>query len=434
MLLNTSIKTLHLCTQDGSGGAARAAYRIHQAQVATGMDSRMRVVVKGTGDERVTGGISPLSIAARLRAKLHRRALAHSRNGWVTDNPVLHTFGDENAGLVEEINASRADIIHLHWVSGMLSVTDIGRLTKPIVWTLHDMWTFCGGEHYAPDDAHARFRVGYRPDNRPFGEAGPDLNRQTWDTKRRTWADQRFTFVSPSLWLAECARESALVGHCPVYVIPNPLDTNYPWRPIPRDIARIALGLPPAAKLILMGADGGVSDPRKGGDLLRKSVVSVIEKTKGADLRVMIYGQGAPSKTEPAWPCPVHWLGAIRDDRLLALAYAAADVTVVPSRQDNLPNTAIEAQACGTPVVGFDIGGLPDIVEHQMTGWLAPAFDTNSLAHGIEWVLANEPLAKALGVKSRERAVARFSPAKVAGEYLRVYQDVLQQSQVSYSA
>jgi glycosyltransferase involved in cell wall biosynthesis len=187
------------------------------------------------------------------------------------------------------------------------------------------------------------------------------------------------------------------------------------------------LDLPPRAKLILMGADGGVRDPRKGGDLLRAAISKIIEKTQGEDVRLMVYGQDGPSAGEPPWSCPVQWLGEVRDDRVLALAYAAADVMVVPSRQDNLPNTAVEAHTCGLPVVAFDIGGLPDIVEHQITGWLAPAFDTESLAHGIEWVLADEPRAKALGVQARERAVARISPARVASEYMRVYQNVLKQ-------
>lgn len=418
------MKVLHVSTSDFSGGAARAAYRIHQAQVTAGIDSSMLVLHKGTSDTRVKAAPQK-SLARRVVEKIQRRWIAYRRRDWRTDNPILHTFSEASAQLIEYLNACDADILNLHWVAGMLSVTDIGQLRKPIVWTMHDMWPFCGGEHYAPDDAQARFRVGYRPDNRPPGEAGPDLNQLTWKAKRRAWAAQKFKIISPSHWLAECVHSSALMQHYPVHVVPNPLDTDYPWRPIPRDVARPALGLPPLAKLILMGADGGLRDPRKGGDLMRIAISNLIEKMRDDEIRLLIYGQEASSGPESAWPCPVHWLGAVRDDRVLALAYAAADVMIVPSRQDNLPNTALEAQACGTPVVAFDIGGLPDIVDHRETGWLAPAFDTEKLCDGIEWILADALRARALGLRARERAVNRFTPQKVASEYLRIYHDAL---------
>jgi glycosyltransferase involved in cell wall biosynthesis len=418
-----SLKVLHISTGDSGGGAARAAYRIHRAQVEYGIDSRMRVLQRGTADKRVTVGMPSFSITSRVAQKLYRRWLGYTRRGWHTDNPILHTFGDIGAGLVKELNASDADILNLHWISGMLSVKDIGCLRKPIIWTLHDMWSFCGGEHYAPDDATARFRQGYRYDNRPLGERGPDLNRQTWEAKRRAWARQRFTIISPSRWLAACAQQSVLFADAAVHVMPYPLDTVKTWRPIPREVARVALRLPPDKKLILMGAVGGVADPRKGGDLLRDTVARVAVRQSG-DAELMIYGQGdlAGDKT---WPCPVHWLGVVRDDRVLALAYSAADVMVVPSRQDNLPNTAVEAHACGTPVVAFDIGGLPDIISHRETGWLAKVFDTKDLAEGIVWVLSDEDRWGKLSQLARERAVERFSPGVIAEQYWRVYEEVL---------
>ena len=417
------MRILHVSHADSGGGAARAAYRIHRALVDNGIDSRMRVLHVGSGDPTVSSGRPRPVILRRVHDKVYQRLLARSQRGWCTDNPILHTFGQTGAGLVDELNNNDADILHLHWVAGMLSVADIGRLRKPMVWTLHDMWAFCGGEHYAPEESQARFRVGYRADNRPDGERGPDLNRKTWMAKRRAWANQHFTVVSPSHWLADCARDSALLGQHPVHVVANPLDTEFPWRPVPQQVARTALGLPSESRLILMGADGGVRDPRKGGDLLRAAVARVVAQTQGDDVRLLIYGQHGSTNTE-TWPCPVHWLGPVRDDRVLALAYSAADVMVVPSRQDNLPNTAVEAQACGTPVVAFDIGGLPDIVEHGRTGWLAPAFDIERMAEGITWALAQRETGR-LAEQARERAVARFAYSVVAEEYAALYSWVL---------
>jgi glycosyltransferase involved in cell wall biosynthesis len=390
--------------------------------VEYGIDSGMRVLHRGTGDDRVDSGTPP-PIAARLTQKLQRRWLSYSHKGWHTDNPILHTFGHLSAGLVDELNTCDADILNLHWISEMLSVKDIGRLKKPIVWTLHDMWAFCGGEHYAPDDAAARFRQGYRANNRPPGERGPDLNRQTWKAKRRAWARQCFTIICPSRWLADCARHSVLFADAAVHVIPYPLDTDKTWRPIPREVACVALSLPPDKKLILMGAEGGVADPRKGGDLLHDALALVAARQSG-DVELMIYGQEQP-QGENTWPCPVHWLGVVRDDRVLALAYSAADMMVMPSRQDNLPNTAVEAQACGTPVVAFDIGGLPDIVIHRVSGWLAKAFDTVDMAEGILWVLGDSKRWQGLSRTAREKAVERFSPGVIAEQYGRVYEQVL---------
>lgn len=419
------MKVLHVSTTDFGGGAARAAYRIHRALVENGINSRMRVLHCGTDDDSVTAG-TPKPITVRLIQALYRRWLLHTRRNWHTVNPVLHTFGQIGTGLVNELNASDADVLNLHWISNMLTVSDIGQLKKPVVWTLHDMWAFCGGEHYAPDDAAARFKKGYHAGNRPPAERGPDLNRQTWETKRRLWAKQKFTIVSPSRWLAACAQQSVLFADATVQVIPNPLDVVKTWRPIPSDMARVALDLPPGKKLILMGADGGVADPRKGGDLLRDAMMRVVADQSGR-VELMIYGQGKPAIDE-AWPCRVNWLGKVRDDRVLSLAYSAADLMVVPSRQDNLPNTAVESQACGAPVVAFDIGGLPDIVAHRETGWLAKAFDTEDLAAGMLWTLEDRDRRQRLSQAARERAVERFSPQVIAEQYIQIYEQVIRQA------
>lgn len=413
------MQILHLNHSDCQGGAARAAYRVHRCLVDADIDSRMRVLLKGSADDNVMAG-PPRSIQQRIGDIFFRRWLAHTRRNWRTDNPILHTFGQISAGLADELNSCDADILNLHWVSGMLSIADIGRLKKPIVWTLHDMWAFCGGEHYAPDDATARFRLGYRSNNQPAGESGPDLNRRTWEAKRRAWARQQFTIVSPSHWLADCARQSVLFGEATIHVIPNSLDTHYPWVPTPREMARTALNLPLNRKLILSGAHGGIADPRKGSDLLHEGIARIIADRKNTDIELVVFGQSAPDGNHNC-PCPVHWLGTVNDDRLLALMYSAADVMVVPSRQDNLPNTAVEAQACGTPVVAFNLGGLPDIVTHQETGWLARPFDTEDLAAGIAWVVADSVRSTALATQSRMQAVKQFSPKVIAQQYEKVY-------------
>jgi glycosyltransferase involved in cell wall biosynthesis len=193
--------------------------------------------------------------------------------------------------------------------------------------------------------------------------------------------------------------------------------------------ARLLLNLPGTKKLILMGADGGVQNPRKGGDLLFDAIEKVAE-TGEEDIELLIFGQAAPAEAKPL-PYPVHWLGRVQDDRILAMAYNAADVMVVPSRQEAFGLTAQEAMACGTPVVAFEIGGLPDIVEHQQNGWLAKPFDTGDMAAGISWIIENSDTQKWLGENGRKIVAERFSPQSVGIKYEQVYQRLLNAHQAS---
>lgn len=420
------MKILHISTSDANGGAARAAYRIHRALLASNVSSRMHVLHSSTGDHTVFRTTTwHKSLFRWIATKLKKRLTKLSQIGWHTNNSTLHTFGHFSSYIVDELNNSDADILHLHWISGMLSVRDIGRLRKPIVWTLHDMWAFCGGEHYAPDDSQSRFRLGYLKDNRPPHERGPDLNRKTWTAKRHEWAKQCFTIISPSNWLASCAKDSVLLRDQSIYVIPNPLDTNLLWRPTARNLARASLNLPSEPKLVIMGADSGLRDPRKGGDLFLATMNKVIENILCKDVQILIFGHKHRPTDKFDWPCPVHWLGDIKDDNLLALSYSAADLMVVPSRQDNLPNTAVEAQACGIPVVSFKVGGLPDIIDNKVTGSMATSFNTDSLAEEICWVLEDDNRHRAMSANSRRRAVDLFSEHTVAEKYLAAYRKTL---------
>ncbi len=411
---------LQLSTDDFSGGASRAAYRLHQALCAQGLDSRMRVLVHQTANARVIAGRGPRSFEQKVRDRVARVLRDRRARQFRTDNLILHSYGQVSAGLVGEINASPADVLNLHWIVNLLSVEDIGRLRKPIVWTLHDMWAFCGGEHYAPDNVGARFGHGYLNDNRPAGEHGPDLNREAWERKRRAWADQSFQIVAPSRWMAGCVRDSVLFRNTPVRVIPNPIEMEQLWRPLSKRFAHAALGLDPNKQYVLSGSAGG-SPHLKGEDLLLKAMARVAA-ARGQEIEILIFGQFRPLHDQD-WPCRVHWLGPVRDDHVMATIYSACDLMVVPSRQDNLPNTAVEANACGAPVVGFEIGGLPDIVSHQESGWLARAFDTDMLGDGILWMLSDPQRLAKLSAQARKIALARYSGQAVTQQYLQVYEE-----------
>lgn len=407
--------------RDSNGGAARAAYRIHSALRSLGIDSTMRVMEKGSNDPSVLTGEGPGTFE-RIKKKIQTYWHDLQSRSWYTDNLETHSFGWESADIIQEINTSNADIIHLHWVSGMLSIEDIGRISKPVVWTMHDMWAFCGAEHYSPEDHEARFKIGYHRSNRPKMEGGPDLNRKVWEIKCKEWSGKGFYIVSSSNWLDNCVCQSWLFRNNDHRVIPLPLDASFPWLPFPKNAAREMLNLPFDKKLVLTGADGGLVNERKGGDLL----FAALEELSGRglkDIELVIFGQEKFDERE--WPFPVHWLGAIYDDRILAQAYSAADVMVVPSRQECFGQTATEAMSCGTPVVAFGLGGLFDIVDHQVNGWLAEPLDSSSLAIGIEWVLADEIRHELLSSNSIKTVKNRFSPHLIAEAYVKLYNSIL---------
>ncbi|MDB9541457.1 glycosyltransferase family 4 protein [Anabaenopsis tanganyikae CS-531] len=409
------MKIIHISHSDIQGGAARAAYRIHQALRLHGLDSTMAVNVATSGDWTVQSHKTKLAKGlARLRPQLG----SLPRQWLRTDNPILHSPAIIPSTWSDRLNCTDADVLHLHWVNGeMLSIPDITKLGKPVVWTLHDMWAFCGAEHYTEE---FRWCQGYWKDNRPSYESGFDLNRWTWNRKRKHW-QKPLQIVTPSQWLADCVTKSALMADWPVRVVPNTINTDI-WQPFEKNLARKLLHLPLDVPLLLFGALNGSRDPRKGFDLLQAALNHLRGQMPG--LQLVVFGQLAPK--EPIdLGFPIHYMGRLHDELSLRILYSAADVMIIPSRQDNLPNTGLEAHACGTPVIAFNTCGLPDIVEHLKTGYLAKAFDTTDLAHGIQWLLSDFSRLMTLGLAARQRAVDKWSVKVVADAYQNVYNSVL---------
>lgn len=434
------MKIFHVNASDIDGGAARATYRIHRSLLehgsVHGLQSQMYAVSKSGDDHTVlTGSSDSLSgISKYLRVRLSRFA----RRGFSTANPSFHSLAWPPAGLGKDlfrISCLDNALLHLHWVGEFngvgdvtLSIEEIGRLPGPLIWTLHDQWAFCGAEHYtspplqqetASDDQ--RFVIGYTPASRPASESGPDINRRTWLRKRRAWR-RPIQIVCPSNWLADCARRSALMGEWPISVIPNPIDLEV-WAPFEKSLARVLLSLPADRPLVLFGAVGGTTDPRKGADLLLEALQRLRTQVAGTPLErlaLVVFGQSQPAQP-PNLGFPIHYTGRLNDDISLRMVYSAADVFVIPSRQDNLPNTGLEAHACGTPVVAFRTGGMVDIVDDGVTGALAEPFDPDSLSYSIRLVLEAPDRELHLGAAARRRASLLWSPKRIASMYADQY-------------
>ncbi len=424
------MKVLHVAYSDVFGGAARAAYRIHRSLVEYGnnhnITSGMRVLDKRTRDSSVYGGrpskeffLWP-ALRQRLIQKQFRSYKVKSSSFTISRFPT---------GLGKELNASDADVLNLHFLGNdTLSIEEIGSLNKPLVWRLPDMWAFCGAEHYVDvmNDETDRFRYGYLKTNNT--QPSKDFNRKVWKRKYKSW-QKPIHIVSPTNWLADCVRKSYLMKNWPVTVIPTAIDLQL-WKPKEKSHIRYALGLPLHVPIILFGAMGGTADPRKGGDLLFEALGKLKSLSKGTSLEnieLVVFGQSKPDK-ENGLDFPVHYMGHLNDDITLSMLYAAADVMIIPSRQDNLPGTAIESLACGTPVVSFDIGGLPDLIAHKQNGWMAKPFDTTDMAEGILWILSDKERYSHLSKKARTLAEERYHANSIASKYAALYHDILNHS------
>ena len=435
------MNVLHVNASDINGGAARAAYRIHRSLVENGdlyvIDSQMRSISKSTDDPTVIGG--PSLRHDSIRRRLQLRLVRNPPNGFLTDNPTPHSVAWPATGLGQDLVDSHRrgeiDLVHLHFLGDdTLSIEEIGKLSIPLVWTLHDQWAFCGAEHYTSPplpgesaSSDVRFALGYTTASRPSHESGPDLNRRTWLRKRSVWR-RPIQIVCPSTWMADCSRRSVLMADWPITVVPYPIDVQV-WSPFDQSQARALLQLHQDRPLVLFGAVGGINDSRKGADLLLHALQLLRSQVAGTALErleLVVFGQSRPLNP-PSFGFPIHYSGRLHDDLSLRLLYAAADVMVVPSRQEAFGQTASEAHACATPVVAFRTGGLVDIVDDRSTGALAEPFEPESLAAAIRWVLEDPQRRQQLGAAARQRAERLWDPARVAGQYAEVYRQAMQQ-------
>ncbi len=415
------MKVTHLSHQDGKGGAAVATKRLHGGLRAIGVDSAMIVGRKFSADPSVESFLPPLG------AKLLKRLDKWPRTFLRTRSQSLISPAWVGAPVWRAVNRRSPDIAHLHWVcDGFLRIEALNRLKAPIAWSLHDMWALGGGEHYV--EGCGRYKDGYLAANRPAGESGFDLNRWVWRRKRRAWAAvPEITLFAVSHWLADRARESVLFRERPIEVLHNGLDAQV-FKPQGQHAAREALGLPPRIPLVLYGALEATTDKRKGFDLLRDALGHLRARTAGLELVVFGNGPGAGAEGGRSEAFKTHYLGRIDDPSRLSTVYAACNVMVVPSRQESFGQTALEALACGTPVAAFRIGGIPEIVQHLRSGYLAEAFDTAELARGIQWILDRGDGGRGLAAEGRATVEKKFTLAIQAQRCLELYGQILERA------
>ncbi len=420
------MKILHLSAADANGGAARGAYSLHKALRSAGVDSHMLVADKFTSDPTVTGSTG-ITGSQKVLAGLRQTYEYWPLKSYKSKKPGAFSPAIYPSKIAAKVEAIDPDIINLHWVAGgLLRPQDLVKFQQKrprhLVWTMRDMWAFTGGCHYSGDCTAYQTGCGQCP---ALGSEIPhDLAYKTWQRKQSAWKNLDITLAPLSHWLADCARQSALFSKYPIQVIPNAIDAEQ-YRPVEQAIARNLLNLPQHKKLILFGALSPTADPRKGFKHLHSALQHLASYSESDCLELAIFGTDKPAK-DLGLKLPTTFLGRLHDDTMLAIAYAAADVFVMPSIQDNFAKTTIEAMACGTPVVGFNATGLKDSVIHKHNGYSAICFDAADLANGIAWVLEDAERLQTLSKNARQTVEDKFTLVRQAEQYRTLYQGLIE--------
>ena len=415
------MKVLIVNTSERTGGAAVAANRLMKALINHGVKAKMLVRDKESDSLTVT----ELSRSWRLRWNfLWERFVIFVRCGFSRKHLFEIDLANTGTDITRLREFQEADIIHLHWINqGMLSLSGIRKILrsgKPVVWTMHDIW---------PATAICHVTLGCRNFTtrcrscRLLGNSqGDDISTTIWQRKLRMLEGENIYYVACSRWLENEAKASALLKGHKVTSIPNPIDTHI-YNRYSKEEARQRLGLPQDRRLILF-ASQRVTTPNKGMDYLIEACRLLGDRTKcQTPYEVVILGGHAEELVE-LLQLKAHPLGYVNDERRIVDVYNAVDVFVLPSLSENLPNTIMEAMACGVPCVGFKVGGIPEEIDHKRNGYVADYRNAEDLAHGIRWILEESDY-EALSRNAIQKVAHNYSQQNVALRYAEVYQQAM---------
>lgn len=416
---------LHLSTFHLEGGAGVAATRLHRGLLRMGEDSRMLT----NSVNKPEKGITALS-DTKLKSGIAFTRFVSERlhfYPYEKNSSVRFAFSPASSGadISDHPLVIEADIIHLHWINfGFLSLDSLEKifsLGKPVVWTLHDMWAFTGGCHYSRGCENFLTHCQYCPYLSKPEEY--DISFRQFERKSALYKLTKMALVSPSNWLMNLTQKARLTQETESLSIPNCIDTKT-FKIVNHAKARKTLNLP-KDKILILFAGANTQDPRKGFDYF-KEAMDITNRSAG-NVEVLIFGKSG-SNSFDSFPVPVHYLGKISETLQLVNVYNAADMIVVPSLEDNLPNTIMEAMACGTPAVGFATGGIPEMIDHQINGFVAQLKSAQSLADGMDWVIRNNQ-DSSISRKARQKVENTYSEKIVTQQYAKLYRSLLQKTE-----
>lgn len=416
------MRVLFVNTNDTSGGAARAAMRIMRGVQRCGVKAQMFVKYKNSQ----ASDIVPLSqfVPSGILYRAFDWIATKIKNKWqhYKWHPYKHTkrnlyFSDLRSTRIHgALKKMDYDLVHLNWFNNRFLVIDeLAKIKKPIVWTLHDSWAFTGICHVAYECKKYETHCGACP--MLGSKKEKDLAYEVFERKWKAYKDLDLHIVTPSRWLCECAKRSRLLGRFPITVIPNCIDTEL-YQPIDKLDARKVLGLETDKKYLLYGAMHALEDENKGFSYLKEALKYI----PNTDVELLVYGTNEDLQRYDL-SIAARSLGYINNEKMMALLYNAADVTIVPSLSENLSNTIMESLSCGTPVVAFHIGGNSDMIDHRKNGYLAKEKDIADLAKGIEWCVSNNTNG-ALSKNAREKVLSNYTIDIVSEQYKQLYESI----------
>lgn len=428
MSTECNMKVLSVCTSSVSGGAARAASRIHQGVNALGCDSTMFVKDNGSVKDKVLSlqDFTPnnaLYKAYDWTLNKCKNKWQHYQWGRYPQRDKIFMSDLRSTSLHGALQKIDFDVLHLHWINQrFFPLSELQKLNKPIVWTLHDSWPFCGICHYFFECENYKKQCG----SCPFlhSDDNDDLSHRIWEKKKKLYEGLDLHIVSPSRWLADCARQSGLLGGFPVSVIPNCLDVDA-FRPLEEhEISPRWKSLTKSDKpLLLFGAVNATTDVVKGYKHLLNALEILEQQGRANDFELIVFGADKPLEGMPT-SIPIHYVGYVSDTNELVSLYNLASVMVVPSLTENLSCAIMESLSCGTPVVAFGIGGNADMIEHQKNGYIAREKDDADLANGILWCLQYRDEAD-LSHNARQKVLDSYTPEKVCRQYVDLYKNMI---------
>lgn len=382
------MKVVHINTSDIVGGAGIAAHRLHLELLNKGIDSKMLVLEK-KNDEKEVFTINRSKyykfLLKILNSKLeYLNFYRHKKR----KNKIIFSSGKYGIDILSCKEIQEADIIHLHWINSnyinLKTLKKIGQLNKKIVWTLHDMWPFTGGCHYTNECKKYKGNCGNCEILESFKEE--DITRKILLSKEKIYSKIDLTIIGCSHWISSCAKESSLFHNYKIYTIPNFLNEQN-FKKIDKNLSREILNLDKNKKYILFGAINSINDERKGYKYF-KEALEVLKKDVNffEEIEILIFGA---SYSEEKLPFKSKFMGHLYDEYTINLLYNSADIFVAPSVEENLANTVNESLTSGTAVVAFNIGGMPDMIDHMKNGYLAEDRNSLDLATGIKMMLSS---------------------------------------------
>jgi glycosyltransferase involved in cell wall biosynthesis len=372
--------------QYSEDSAGRAALRLHKAFLEAKIDCSV-LYLKHPGT--ISQGVHSMGKIANKVAEIDLRLQKSIRKN-VAPAYGLYSYPILGTDISKLPQIKEADFIILHWVlHGFLNIRNMERLIKlgkPVIFFMHDMWTITGGCHYSLDCS--KYKTECRQCPAFVRHQGKDYALSEFEKKLKLFSAYRNVyFVSPSRWLFNCIKESALAKDKPAFHIPNVLDRTI-FKPFDKRTAKQILNIPQDQTVIAFGAMS-VNSPYKGWGYLKNALEILKGNTGQKNLSVLVFGSSYNDQIADSIPFEVKFMGTLKDEYSSALVYNAADVFVAPSLADNLPYTIFEALSCGTPVVAFNTGGIPDMIQHKTNGYLAKYKDAQDIADGIHFVLDN---------------------------------------------